>query len=149
MQSALNATCSTTLTTTAAPSFASTHDTVSATCSTRPIPTHASTIGSPRYGVTSSRPTCSEKGPPSPLGLARPALGRVGINDPRTLALFSALNKGKPYAAQVKPQNFLLSAQVALLGHPPGIDPAKPFHLVAPYHADPSTVAQAALHGPL
>ena len=32
----------------------------------------------------------------------------------------------------------MLSAQVAPLGHPPGIDPAKPFHLVAPYHADPS-----------
>ena len=74
----------------------------------------------------------------APAWFARPALGRVGINDPRTLKLFKALNRGKPYAARVKPQNFLLSAQVALLGHPPGIDPAKPFHLVAPYHADPS-----------
>ena len=75
--------------------------------------------------------------PAEPAWFGRPALGRVGINDPRTLALFKALNKGKPYAAQVKPQNFLLSAQVAPFGHPPGIDPAKPFHLVAPYHADP------------
>ena len=62
----------------------------------------------------------------------------LGINDPRTLTLFAALNKGRPYAAQVKPQNFLLSAQVAPLGHPPGIDPLKPFHLIAPYNADPS-----------
>jgi hypothetical protein len=76
--------------------------------------------------------------PAEPAWFGRPALGRVGINDPRTLALFKALNKDKPYAAWVKPQNFLLSAQVAPLGHPPGIDPAKPFHLVAPYHADPS-----------
>jgi hypothetical protein len=76
--------------------------------------------------------------PPEPAWFVRPALGRVGINDPRTLELFKALNKDKPYAAQIKPQNFLLSAQVALLGHPPGTDPAKPFHLVAPYHADPS-----------
>ena len=75
--------------------------------------------------------------PAEPAWFSRPALGRVGINDPRTLELFKALNKGKPYAEQIKPQNFLLSAQVALFGHPPGVDPAKPFHLVAPYHADP------------
>lgn len=72
-----------------------------------------------------------------PDWFARPALARVAINDPTTLSLFAAFNDPKPYAKQVKPHNFLLSAQVALLGHPPGVDPTKPFHLIAPYHNDP------------
>jgi hypothetical protein len=74
--------------------------------------------------------------PKEPAWFARPAITRVGVNDPRTLALFTTLNKGKPYAAQIKPQNFMLSTQVALLGHPPGVDAAR-FHLVAPYNPDP------------
>jgi hypothetical protein len=36
----------------------------------------------------------------------------------------------------VKPFNFLLTAFVAPLGHPAGVDPTR-FHLVAPYEADP------------
>ena len=87
--------------------------------------------------------------PAEPAWFGRPALGRVGINDPRTLALFKALNKGKPYSERVKPQNFLLSAQVAPLGHPPGVDPAKAFSLGRPLPCRPVAVAQAALHGPL
>ena len=87
--------------------------------------------------------------PQAPSWFTRPALGRVGINDPRTLTLFAALNKGRPYAAQVKPQNFLLSAQVAPLGHPPGIDPLKPFHLYRSVQRRPEPMAEAALHGPL
>jgi hypothetical protein len=47
-----------------------------------------------------------------------------------------ALNKSKPYADQIKPFNFLLSAQVAPLGFPEGVDPAH-FHLIAPYESDP------------
>lgn len=71
-----------------------------------------------------------------PEWLARPAMTRVGVNDPRTLALFSTLNNRQPYADQVKPFNFMLSAHVAPFGHPPGVDPAH-FHLVAPYSSKP------------
>ena len=75
--------------------------------------------------------------PVEPAWFGRPAMARVSVSDMRTLRLFEALSKGKPYAERVKPQNFLLSVQVADLGHPPGVDPTKPFHLVAPYHSDP------------
>ena len=87
--------------------------------------------------------------PVEPAWFSRPALGRVGINDPRTLALFKTLNKGKPYAAQVKPQNFLLSAQVAPLGHPPRHRSRQAVSLGRALPCRPVAVAQAALHGPL
>ena len=73
--------------------------------------------------------------PSEPVWFTRPAIGRVTVGDPRTLALFKNLNKGKPYADQIKPQNFMLSAQAEAL--PPEVDPAQPFHLVAPYNPDP------------
>jgi hypothetical protein len=73
--------------------------------------------------------------PTEPAWFSRPAIGRVTVSDPRTLALFKNLNKGKPYADQIKPQNFMLSAQAETL--PPEIDPTQPFHLVAPYNPDP------------
>ncbi len=71
-----------------------------------------------------------------PEWFARPAISRVGVNDPRTLALFETLNKSEPYARQIKPFNFMLSAHVAPFGHPPGVDPAH-FHLVAPFSSKP------------
>ena len=71
-----------------------------------------------------------------PDWFARPAITRVGVNDPHTLDLFASLNKGQPYVDQIKPQNFMLSAQVAPFGLPPGVD-AQHFHLVAPYNPDP------------
>ena len=73
--------------------------------------------------------------PTEPAWFSRPAIGRVTVNDPRTLALFVGLNKGKSYADQIKPQNFMLSAQAETL--PPEVDPTQPFHLVAPYNPDP------------
>ena len=48
-----------------------------------------------------------------------------------------ALNAGKPYAQQIKPFNFLLTAHVLPFGHPDGVDPEK-FHLITPYDSDPS-----------
>jgi hypothetical protein len=47
----------------------------------------------------------------------------------------AALNEGKPYSAQLKPFNFLLSCHVKQLGHPTGVDPER-FHLIAPYESD-------------
>lgn len=72
----------------------------------------------------------------APAWFERPAITRVSVNDPATLAFFAALNRRKPYAAQIKPQNFMISAQVAPLGHPAGVD-AMHFHLVAPHNPDP------------
>lgn len=45
------------------------------------------------------------------------------------------LNEGKAYAEQIKPFNFILSAHVAPLGHPAGVNP-EGFHLIAPYESD-------------
>jgi hypothetical protein len=66
----------------------------------------------------------------------RPALSRISISSPEYLKPFAQLNKGKPYSEQVKPFNFLLSAQVTPFGFPVGVDPEH-FHLIAPYESDP------------
>jgi hypothetical protein len=46
------------------------------------------------------------------------------------------MNHGKPYARQVKPFNFLLTARVTPFGRPEGTDPNH-FQLIAPYETDP------------
>jgi hypothetical protein len=54
-----------------------------------------------------------------------------------TMKSFEALNAGKPYAQQIKPFNFLLTAHVIPFGYPEGVDPEK-LHLITPYDSDPS-----------
>lgn len=71
-----------------------------------------------------------------PDWLSKPAIGRVTISSPHLLAPFNGVNRGKPYAEQITPFTFLLSAHVAPFGHPEGVDP-KRFHLFAPYTSDP------------
>jgi hypothetical protein len=66
-----------------------------------------------------------------------PAIGRTTVSSPDLLKSFESLNSGKPYAAQIKPSNFLLTAHVIPFGHPAGVDPER-FHLVTPYDSDPS-----------
>jgi hypothetical protein len=73
--------------------------------------------------------------------LDRPAVARVTASTPSMLAPFRGRNRGRAYAEQVKPFNFLLSAAVAPLGHPEGTDPTR-FHLVAPYEPDPARWVQ-------
>jgi hypothetical protein len=73
-----------------------------------------------------------------PNWLDLPAIGRITASSPQLLEPFAALNRGKPYAEQVKPTNFLLSAHVAPFGLPPSVDGAR-FHLIAPYEPDPRT----------
>jgi hypothetical protein len=70
-----------------------------------------------------------------PTWLDRPAIGRITASSPQLLQPFADWNRGKPYAEQVKPFNFLLSAHVAPFGLPDGVD-GKRFHLVAPYESD-------------
>jgi hypothetical protein len=78
-----------------------------------------------------------------PAWLDRPALGRITASSPTMLRPFQTYNRDKPYAQQVKPYNFLLTAFVARFGHPPGVDPAR-FHLVAPFEANPRKWAKLA-----
>jgi hypothetical protein len=71
-----------------------------------------------------------------PEWLDRPALGRITASSPGMLRPFTTWNRGKPYARQVKPYNFLVTAFVKPLEHLQDADPAR-FHLVAPFEADP------------
>ena len=75
--------------------------------------------------------------PTRPLPFAdRVALGQNTVSSPEVLRPLSKLNAGKPYAAQIKPFNFILSCHVAPYGHPADADPER-FHLIAPYETDP------------
>jgi hypothetical protein len=67
-----------------------------------------------------------------------PAIGRTSVSSPGLMKSFESINRGKPYAEQVKPFNFLLTAHVLPEGHPNDIDPER-FHLVMPYDPDPRT----------
>jgi hypothetical protein len=67
-----------------------------------------------------------------PNWLDRMAISKMAISSPTMLRSFDDLNRGKPYAEQIKPCNFMLAAHVARFGYPPGVDPAK-FRLVAPF----------------
>jgi len=64
-----------------------------------------------------------------------PAVGRILISSPAVMRPLANLNKGKPYSAQLKPFNFLLSCHVKPFGHPTEVDPEH-FHLIAPYESD-------------
>ena len=65
----------------------------------------------------------------------RPAISRITTSTPMLLKPFGA-SQPDNYQDQVKPFNFVLSAHVALLGHPNGVDRTK-FHLIAPFDTDP------------
>lgn len=70
-----------------------------------------------------------------PAWLDRPAVSRLTISHPTLLRPFAKAQRHVPYADQVKPMSFILSAHVAPLGHPPDADPTR-FHLIAPYTAN-------------
>lgn len=70
-----------------------------------------------------------------PAWLDRPAISRITASAPGLLQPFIAYNSDRPFADQVKPFGFLLSASVAAFGHPPGVDPQH-FHLIAPFEKD-------------
>jgi len=71
-----------------------------------------------------------------PEWLDRPALTRRTVTRPSIAKAFRTLNRERPYADQVKPFNFILSAHVAPLGHPTGVHPTA-YQPIAPYEADP------------
>lgn len=74
---------------------------------------------------------------PEPEWFARPAISRVTVSSPHLMKLFRDYNEERPYQDQIKPFNFLLTAQVDELGYPTGYGD-KPFQLVAPYSTDSS-----------
>ena len=63
---------------------------------------------------------------------------KTAVTTPLILKRFAKFNRGKSYAKQIKPFNFLLSATVDPIDCPPQIGNAKGFHLVAPYSRNPS-----------
>jgi hypothetical protein len=65
-----------------------------------------------------------------------PAVGRITVSSPMVMKPFANLNRGKKYADQIKPFNFLISCHVKPFGHPFRADPER-FHLIAPYDRDP------------
>ncbi len=83
-----------------------------------------------------------ERGEFSGDWLQLPAVSQIAVSSPHLLRPFGVYNRGTGYADQIKPFNFLLSAQVSPLGHPVGADP-KRFHLVAPFTRDPPAWAKS------
>jgi hypothetical protein len=70
-----------------------------------------------------------------PPWLDRPALSRITITSPELLRPFADVNRGKPFEAQIKPFNFLLTAHMRPFGHPDDVDPEH-FQLFAPFETD-------------
>jgi hypothetical protein len=57
------------------------------------------------------------------------------VSSPAILKPLASLNRGKLYAEQVKPFDFLNTCHVRPLGHSIGVD-AEHFHLIAPFEKD-------------
>ncbi len=66
----------------------------------------------------------------------RPAVARRPVSSPWHLAAFAKWNRGKPYAEQIKPFNFMLTTKLAHQGRPRGVEPGGNFSLVAPFETD-------------
>ncbi|MGD0894583.1 MAG: hypothetical protein ABSA08_00970 [Acidimicrobiales bacterium] len=84
-----------------------------------------------------------------PRWFARPTMIRTTVTSPAVLRAFRRFNEGKPYADQVKPFNFMLSA--AGVTPPAGVGPGDRFRLVAPWESDPtrwSKLSWVDLHHP-
>ena len=64
-----------------------------------------------------------------------PSIARISVSSAAVMKPFKAFNTAKSYSGQIKPFNFLLSAQVAPFGHPDGTSPER-FHLIAPFEKD-------------
>jgi len=77
-----------------------------------------------------------------PAWFGRAAVSREAITVPQRYRQFLTAQAGLPYVDRIKPMNFVLSAHVAPLGHPAGVDPTR-FHLIAPYTTDPSAWARS------
>jgi hypothetical protein len=72
-----------------------------------------------------------------PDWLDSPALAKLAITSPAILAPFERYNCDRRAREQIRPGNFLVSAQVAPFGHPAGVDPTR-FRLIAAYETDRS-----------
>jgi hypothetical protein len=70
-----------------------------------------------------------------PTWLNQPALSRVTVSSQTLMKPFATWNKGKAYADQIKPANFLVVAQADALRNP-GVD-LRRFRLIAPYDNHP------------
>ncbi len=66
-----------------------------------------------------------------------PAVGRISVSSPSLMRCLKGLNENKPYCAQVKPFNFMLTCHVSPFGHPIDTEPER-FHLIRPYDKNPN-----------
>ncbi len=72
----------------------------------------------------------------------QPPVMRASVSTPLLLDRFRRINRGKPYAEQVKPFNFLLSVTVSSIEWPPEAFQSGAFHLIAPYSSNPAEWSQ-------
>jgi hypothetical protein len=75
---------------------------------------------------------------PLPAWADRPAVSRITVSSTALWRPFRLRNRGRSWAEQIKPFNFLMVVTIDPFGYPPGVDPTK-FRLVAPYNDDPDT----------
>ncbi len=72
-----------------------------------------------------------------PEWIDQPAVMRSSVSTPGLWKRFDRINRKKPYAKQVKPFNFLLSASVDSIEWPAKRSKSNAFHLIAPYSRKP------------
>ena len=107
---------------------------VSGICSTRATRATSTTAGSRRRGATwlPRASGCREE-----LDFEHfPAVSRLTVSSQALLRPFETYNAGLTPDEEIRPFNFLLSANVAPFGFPPGVEPEH-FHLIRRYERDP------------
>jgi hypothetical protein len=70
-----------------------------------------------------------------PPWFSRPTMVRTTVTSTAVRRAFRRLNESRPYAEQIKPFDFLLTAAGAKA--PAGVPEGRPFRLVAPYETEP------------
>ncbi|HVB26359.1 MAG TPA: hypothetical protein VNE21_00435, partial [Mycobacteriales bacterium] len=74
--------------------------------------------------------------PPLPAWADRMAVSRIALTTPHLMTAFADFNRRRPPARRLRPFTFGLTASVAPLGWPTGVDPRR-FRPVAPFETDP------------
>jgi hypothetical protein len=77
---------------------------------------------------------------PLPAWADQPAISRITISSTALWRPFARRNRGRNWADQIKPFNFLMVATIDPFGFPPGVDSTK-FRLIAAYDDNPDTWA--------
>jgi hypothetical protein len=73
-----------------------------------------------------------------PVWACRPAVSRITISSTALWRPFRFRNRGRSWAEQIKPFNFLMVATIDPFGYPPDVDHNE-FRLIAPYNDNPDS----------